>query len=344
MDIDTFIGLHAADWKRLDDTCRAGGRRLARLPGAQIDAIVQLYVEVSGHLAEVQTAYRDAELEAYLSGVVQRAHALIYGTRPRTGRGLLAAFGARYLEAVRTTVPYIGVAAAIMVIVTAAAAIWVAGSHGARAGLLSPAAREAIAHATSRRRDMGAPAALSTEILLNNVQVAILAFATGILFGVGTVYILVQNAVSLGVLAGAFTAAGRPGVFWSLILPHGLLELTAICIAAGAGLRVGWSLVDPGDRPRSTALREETSAALRVLVGVVPAFVLAALIEGFLTGTVPPAVELAVGAVVWVLYVGFVFGPALLADRRPVTLAPAIGSLRSGTLPGAPGVTGALAP
>jgi uncharacterized membrane protein SpoIIM required for sporulation len=313
VDIDSFIDLHRARWKRLDETSR-GGRGLARRSGPDIDEMVRLYVAASGDLAEVQTMYGDAELEAYLSGVVRRAHAVVYGTRPRTARGFVTTFGSKYREAVRTTLPYIGVATVISVAIAGAIALWVANSHGAQVGLLPPAAREAIRDASGGRRDLGlAPAALSTQILLNNVQVAILAFALGILFGVGTIYVLVQNAVLLGVLAGAFAAAGHAGIFWSLVLPHGLLELTAIFIAAGAGLRIGWSMIDPGDRPRSVALREETTGALRVLVGVIPAFVIAALIEGFVTGASP---ALAIGVVVWLLYLASVFGPVVAGIRR----------------------------
>jgi uncharacterized membrane protein SpoIIM required for sporulation len=145
--------------------------------------------------------------------------------------------------------------------------------------------------------------------LFNNVQVAFLAFALGITLGVGTVWVVVKNAAVLGVLAGAFQAVGHGAAFWALILPHGVLELTAICISAGAGLRMGWSLVDPGDRPRKRALAEEATDAVMVVVGVIPAFVVAATIEGFVSGTsVPDVVEVSLGAGVAVAYVCFLFG------------------------------------
>ena len=141
------------------------------------------------------------------------------------------------------------------------------------------------------------------------MQVAFFAFALGITLGVGTLFMVVQNALLLGVLAGAFAAAGKSGPFWSLILPHGLLELTAICIAAGAGLRMGWSIVDPGDRPRTRALAEEARDAVMVVLGVIPAFVIAAFIEGFVTGSaLPNPVEIGLGAAVAVGYVAFLFG------------------------------------
>src|SRR6266545_4547490 len=102
---------------------------------------------------------------------------------------------------------------------------------------------------------------------------------------------------------GSIRAGGNGGRFWSLILPHGILELMASCISAGAGLRMGWSLVDPGDRTRGRALQEEAAESVVVVIGVIPAFVVAALIEGFVTGTaLPDAVEIGIGVAASVGY------------------------------------------
>jgi uncharacterized membrane protein SpoIIM required for sporulation len=218
-------------------------------------------------------------------------------------------FAVRYPDAMRRTAPYVLAAAAILVAVVLASWAWVATSREAQAGLLPPAAREAIRQAGGARADLGPPTGLSAYILVNNVLVAVLAFALGITFCVGTIFVLVRNALLLGVLAGAFQAVDKAGRFWALVLPHGILELLAICIAAGAGMRMGWALVDPGDRPRGRALREEAGEAVVVVIGVIPAFVVAALIEGFITGTaVPDILEVGLGGVVGTLYVAFLVG------------------------------------
>jgi uncharacterized membrane protein SpoIIM required for sporulation len=162
--------------------------------------------------------------------------------------------------------------------------------------------------------DLGS-AALSTLIFQNNVQVAFLAFALGITFGIGTVWVITTNAVFIGLLAGGFQAAGHAWTFWALVLPHGFLELTAICIAGGAGLRMGWAMIDPGDRARVTALGEESRDAVLLIVGVIPAFAVAAVIEGFVTGRTGTAIlEVAVGAVVVVAYLTLLLFPT----RAPV--------------------------
>lgn len=306
MDIDTYIERHKTDWSRLEQLCARGAHGLSKLGGSEIDDVVRLYLRVSSHLAEVQTRYHDPRLTDYLNQVVARAHAAVYSAKPRSLRSIARLFGARYRESLRRTAPFITVAAVVLAAVTIATLIWAANSREAQAGLLPPVAREAVRRAGGTPRLGVPPAGLSTMILVNNVQVAFLAFALGIGFGVGTLYLLVQNGALIGALAGAYTAAGKAGMFWSLVLPHGFLELTAICIAAGAGLRMGWSLIDPGERPRSTAVVEDARDAATVIVGVIPAFVVAAFIEGFLTpADVPSALKLATGAVVATAYVAF---------------------------------------
>lgn len=321
MDVDSFITARSADWQRLDDATRGGTKALASRSGAEISDTVRLYLQVSTDLTHVRTRYADRKLERYLNDLVSRARQAIYAARPSTMRGFVAFFGARYRGEIRRTAPFIVVAAVLTIVVVLVTWYWIAHSPDARLGLIPPQAQEAIRRFNgSRNPDLGPSPALASTILINNVRVAFLAFALGITLGIGTVYLLVMNGLLLGLLAGAFAAAGHGAGFWSLILPHGLLELTAIFIAAGAGMRMGWAIVEPGDRPRTRALAEEATAAVVVVLGVVPAFILAAMIEGFVTGTsVSHAIQLAIGILVASAYWCFLFGwwPGRRPARRP---------------------------
>jgi uncharacterized membrane protein SpoIIM required for sporulation len=321
VDLDTFIAKYRPEWQQLETAVAHGPRGLAKSGGQGIAEVRRLYLRASGHLAEARTTYGDLQLDSYLNIVVARAHAALYGAEPRTFKGLVAAMGGRFRAAVRRTAPFVFIAAAFLVIITVAMTLWVGSSREAQAGVLPGFAREAIERAGGHRPDIGVPAsALSTLILVNNVQVAFLAFATGIGFGIGTLYVLAQNAALLGALAGGYAAAGKSWIFWSLVLPHGILEMTAVCIAAGAGLRVGWSLVDPGDRSRAVSLADAARDSVMVVVGVIPAFGVAALIEGFVTGrTGVPAAEIALGAVVAAGYVSLLAGRSHY--KRPVAFA-----------------------
>jgi uncharacterized membrane protein SpoIIM required for sporulation len=310
VDLDSYIAKHSAEWNALDSAVSRAYR--GSQAGPDVTEMIRLYLRVTSHLAEVQSRYHDPTLVDYLNGLVARAHAAIYGTEARSIRGALALFGSRYRQALRRTAPHILVIAALLFGLALATGLWVATSQEARVGLLPPAAREAIeSNDGSVGIDVDSPQ-MSAFIFQNNVQVAFLAFALGITLGIGTLFVVVQNAALIGVLAGAAHAAGKGDVFWALVLPHGFLELIAICIAGGAGLRIGWSIVDPGDRLRATALAEEARDAVLVVIGVIPAFLIAALIEGFVTGrTGLPILEVALGAAVATAYVVFLFGPRL---------------------------------
>jgi uncharacterized membrane protein SpoIIM required for sporulation len=311
MDLDSYIQAHRPEWSRLEQATAGGSRALGGRPGDEVAETVRLYLRASSHLAEVQTRYHDPALERYLNGLVGGAHGAIYGAGPASARTFVRFFGTRYREVIRRTLPFIAVVAALLTIVLLATDLWVAGSREAQAGLLPPAAREAIREtgAGASPSDMGS-GALSAVIFQNNVQVSFLAFALGITFGIGTIWVITSNAIFIGLLAGAYQAAGGGWTFWALVLPHGFLELLAICIAGGAGLRIGWALVEPGDRARVTALGEEARDAVLVILGVIPAFAVAALIEGFVTGrTGAPIVEVAIGAVVAAAYLVFLLRP-----------------------------------
>jgi len=144
-------------------------------------------------------------------------------------------------------------------------------------------------------------------VFVNNIWVSFLAFALGIGFCVGTVYVLVFNGVNIGQMAGLFADAGELEKFFGLILPHGMLELTAIVIAGGTGLVLGWTIIAPGDRTRADALAEEGRRAVVVVMGLILVFLAAALIEGFVTGSpLSTPIRVGIGVASWVAFVLYV--------------------------------------
>jgi uncharacterized membrane protein SpoIIM required for sporulation len=320
VDIDSFIQHYRPEWERLEQAVGKGRSGLAKRSGPEIDDVVRLYLRASAHLAEVRSRYADPRLEAYLNRLVATAHGALYGGQAKSWRDVVAVFGTRYRAAARRTVPYILVAAVIVVVVTAGIDVWVAGSRQAQAGVLPPLAQASVQKIHGLRRNLGLPSPeLSTEIFFNNVQVTIEAFVTGIALCLGSIFFLVQNAVLLGSLGGLFQAAGKAGLFWPLILPHGFLEMSAICIGAGAGMRMGWAIIDPGDRTRGDALVAEARDAVFVVLGVIPAFGIAALIEGFITPKgFNPVFTISLGFVVASTYLLLLFGHRRRGGRVPL--------------------------
>jgi uncharacterized membrane protein SpoIIM required for sporulation len=153
---------------------------------------------------------------------------------------------------------------------------------------------------------------MASAIATNNVQVTFLAFAGGILAGLGTVLVLVGNGVSIGAVYGLFASYGLDRFLLAFVLPHGVIELTAICIAGGAGLWLGSALLVPGRRTRGEALVERGREAVSLLAGTTLLLLVAGALEGFVSpSSLPFALKAAVSALSAVLLGGYL----LLAGR-----------------------------
>ena len=286
MDVDRFLRSNQPAWARLDELTARAGRGVGKMPAADLDELVALYQRVSTHLSYAQTYYRDPALTALLSRRVARAGAVVYGVRARTWRTVANFFAFTFPAAVWHCRRAVAVSAALFFVPALVVALWLGTSDQARQATAPEAAREAYVERDFADYYSSEPAAaFASEVFVNNVGVAILAFAVGIALCLPTAFVLAFNGAGLGAAAGLFAAAGRQPQFWGLILPHGLLELTAVCVAGAAGLRLGWSLVEPRDRSRAASLAAEGRRAVVIVVGLIVAFGVAGIIEGFVTGS-----------------------------------------------------------
>ena len=211
---------------------------------------------------------------------------------------------------------FVAIAAVLMFAPALYVGAWLTASEAAVEDQAPDYVREAYINDDFESYYSSAPAAqFSTEVLVNNIQVSFFAYAAGILAGVGTAAILILNGLVLGEAAGLFHAAGEAPKFWGLVLPHGLLELTAIVIAGGAGLRIGWAMIAPGDRTRGSAVAEEGRRSVPIVLGLVLVFVTAGLIEGFVT---PSGLEtwarVGIGVLVEVAFLTYIVGFGRTAD------------------------------
>jgi uncharacterized membrane protein SpoIIM required for sporulation len=285
VDIDRFLATNQPVWDRLAELAARAGRGLDRLSAAELDELVRLYQRTASHLSYAQTYYRDPAVTARLSSLVARSGAVLYGTRPRTLRAAAWFLAVTFPAAVWHARRLVLVSALLFAAPAVALALWIADSPAAVEALGPAAAREAYVNEDFEAYYRSEEATqFATEVFTNNVQVAFLAFAAGVLGCVLTGYVLVTNGAALGAVAGLFAAVGQQPRFWGLILPHGLLELTAVFVAGGSGLALGWAWISPGDRPRLAALAEEGRRAVVIVLGLVLVFAVAGTIEGFVTG------------------------------------------------------------
>jgi uncharacterized membrane protein SpoIIM required for sporulation len=321
VNLDRFIASNQPVWERLDELSRRASRGAGRLSAADIDELVSTYQRTSTHLAAARTTYRDPALTASLTALVGRAGAVVYGTRPRTLRAAARFVADTFPAAVWHARAFVAVATALFLVPAAIVAVWIAVSPAALEATGPEALREAYVAEDFAEYYTANPSALfASQVTTNNIQVGILAFAGGIFGCLLTAWILVLNGANVGMAAGLFAAAGQQPLFWGLILPHGFLELTAVFVAGGAGLRLGWTLIDPGDRPRGQALVEEGRRAVVIVIGLVGVFTVAGLIEGFVTGAPwPPWVRVGIGAVALAAFLAYVAVRGRAAAARGLT-------------------------
>ncbi|MDT5164519.1 MAG: hypothetical protein QOC88_1413 [Mycobacterium sp.] len=141
-----------------------------------------------------------------------------------------------------------------------------------------------------------AAAAFGLHVWVNNAWVAAKCIAFSVVLGVPIPFVLFANAANLGVVAGLMLQAGKADVLFGLLLPHSLLELTAVLLAGAAGMRLGWSVIAPGDRPRGQVLAEQGRAVISVAVGLVVVLLVSGVIEAFVTpSALPTFIRIGIG-------------------------------------------------
>jgi uncharacterized membrane protein SpoIIM required for sporulation len=321
VDIDTFITRNQATWDRLDELSRRAGRGARRLTPAEVDELVGTYQRVSSHLSYARAAFADPVLTGRLSRTVGQAAGVVYAARSRPVQAVSDFFAWRFPAAVWQSGRFVLASALLLLVPALAVGTWIATSDAALDASAPEAVRQAYLDEDFESYYSSEPASqFATEVTVNNIQVAFTAFAFGALLCIPTALIMIYNGANVGFAGGLFADAGQLDKFFGLILPHGLLELTAVVIAGAAGLRLGWAVIVPGDRSRAQALGREARRAGVIALGLMVAFVAAGIIEGFITGRgVPTGLRVGIGVLAELVFVGWIVVQGRAATRRGVT-------------------------
>ncbi|HEX2212592.1 MAG TPA: stage II sporulation protein M [Mycobacterium sp.] len=304
MDVDAFVLAHRPTWERLERLIK----RRRNLTGAEVDELVDLYQRVSTHLSMVRTASTDSALVGRLSGLVAQARSAVTAVHAPLWREFVRFWTVSFpVVAYRTWRWWLGSAVAFL-IVTAVIAVWVSGSPEVRATLGTPSEIEQLVNNDFANYYSENPAgSFALQVWVNNVWVSLQCLAFAILLGIPIPYVLFQNAANLGVMAGLMFGAGKGDIFLGLLTPHGLLELTAVFLAAGAGMRLGWTVIAPGNRPRGQALAEQGRAVAAVAGGLVVMLLVSGLIEALVTPSpLPTAARVAIGVAAEMAFLAYI--------------------------------------
>jgi uncharacterized membrane protein SpoIIM required for sporulation/uncharacterized RDD family membrane protein YckC len=291
---------------RLD---RAQRRGLESLGEDGVRDFVAEYRDLAADLARLQTAARGRERDEvfYLSRLMAGAHNLLYRGRAVTLKDVWRTFAIDAPREVRRSVGPIALAATLLFGPAVIAYAAVVRDPSVARVFIPPAmldrAEDGVRRAKQGRGYITDPElfrpVMATSIIANNVQVTFAAFAMGIAFGIGTVLVLVTNGVSLGGVFGLYASKGIASLLVRFVAPHGVLELSAICIAGGAGFLLAAAILVPGNRPRGEALRENGRRAIRLVAASTVLLLIAGTLEGFVSPieTWPLGWKLAVSAV-----------------------------------------------
>ena len=295
--LKNFLESRLGKWKRLEElTARVSRLRLKSLSGEEVREFGRLYRRTAADLAIAREEVSDQRLVNYLNHLVGRAHGAIYRSES-SGFGVFITFLRYEFPAVfRKTFRYTLTAFLTLMLaaVFASAACFLDEGFADR---IAPQLRQDIIqhHNWTESVNKSNPLA-STSIQTNNITVTFYAFAGGVLAGIGTLWVLASNGLLLGmVISLCFRYR-----FWEIpifISAHGVIELTAIFIAGGAGLLIGKALLMPGDLRRIDALVTNGQLAIKLILGCVPMLLTAGLIEGFVSPAhIPPTFKFSISA------------------------------------------------
>lgn len=319
MDIDAFVAAHRFQWDRLRELVA-----LRRLSGPQSDELVSLYRVTAGHLSRVRTSAPDPQVVAELSSLLAQARSRVTGTQ-RTGLKEVVRYLTETMPAALYRVRWWSLATTVACLLLAAVtAWWTLANPLAMSALGSPMELEQYAKKSfAAYYTTYAPQEFTGQVWTNNARIAAVCVAGGIT-GVLPAWMMLQNSLVLGQAAAILIDHDMTWEFFALILPHGLLELMSVFVAGGAGMKLFWTLLVPGPRPREQALAQEGRTLITVAVALTISLGLSGLIEGFVTGAdIPWALKITVGALSLALFWAY----TLVLGRRATEQAEGSGGL-----------------
>ncbi|MEU4718828.1 stage II sporulation protein M [Nonomuraea dietziae] len=304
MDIDAFVAAHRPAWDRLDHLVR----RRRSLTGAEVDELVELYQRVSTHLSIVRSGTQDAVLVGRLSALVARARSAVTGAHAPAWRDVVRFFTVSFpVVAYRARWWWLASTLAFVAVSWIMGA-WVAGSPEVQAAVGTPEEiKQLVEHDFADYYSENPAASFASRVWINNAWVSMQVIVFAILLGLPIPWILFQNAANVGVSGGLMASRDKLDIFFGLILPHGLLELTAVFLAAAVGMRLGWTVIVPGPRRRVDALAEQGRAVVSVAIGLVLVLFVSGLIEALVTPSgLPTWARLSIGVIAEAAFLAYV--------------------------------------
>jgi uncharacterized membrane protein SpoIIM required for sporulation len=291
----------------LNQSSSSGLKSLSR---SDLQELSLLYRQTAADLAAIREDRGSVHYARYVNQLLVRAHNTIYSGHRASPMAMISFFTKTYPATFRRNLRHVALATMLFAIAGLVGAVITYQDPDFKVKLLGPQMVETIdRHQMWTHSIVGIKPVASSAIMTNNMSVGFTTFALGITGGLGTIYMMAFNGLLIGVIGVACYLAGMSLQLWSFVAPHGVLELPAIFIAGGAGLRIAQGLLFPGTLPRRDSLARAGSEAVQLLLGTIPILILAGVIEAFVspTGLAIP-LKFSMAAALFVLLNVYLFG------------------------------------
>ncbi len=313
---DEFVAARKPAWDELD-ALLANKHLLHKLPPPSISRAAGLYREICSDLMRARTAGYTSDVIDLLDSLAARTSSAMYSAPPYRLAGLWELIATGFPSSVRRNARFVALAAALFILPGLLGFVGALRSRGFAIQIMSESMVEQMEKSYSdlgHGREEGTNGMMASFYVYNNVGIAFRCFATGILFGLGSMFFLVYNGLGIGVVAGAVTAAGHGRNLFTFMVGHGAFELTAIVISGAAGISMGYALVNAGQRSRWDSLRAQAGDLFRMIMGAALMLLVAAFIEGFWSpSSILPPVKWGAAVLLYVLVLAYL----LFAGRSP---------------------------
>lgn len=312
---ERFVALHAREWDNLQSWLNALERQTRRtMQQEQALDFPQSYRRLCHHLALARGRGYSHEVTDRLQHIVQQGHRVLYRPPAPRWHRVAAFVVAGFPRLVRAQWRCMAIAAVLFYL-------------PALAALVMLQLRPELAHTVFSNtqlaqfekmydpanhhlgRTSGTDLQMFGFYVMNNVSIAFRTFASGLLFGVGAIYVLAANGVIIGGVAGHLTAIGYGGPFWRFVVAHSAFELNALVISGGAGLKLGLTLLAPGRQRRGPALVAAGWIGAQLALGAFVMLLAAAFVEAYWSSiaSFPDSVKFGSAALLWVLVLGWLW-------------------------------------
>lgn len=318
MNIDAFHESRNSDWYELAYLMNKSKGKLSTLDSPSIIRFGQLYRAICADLAFARREYAGDSVQYNLESMVTRCSTMMYAHRS-INKSKVIYFLTTGAWASVLQRPRILLASFLLMMVPWVAASIYANVNPQGAVGFAPAGVENVVERPSAdfQIDSAEKSYVSSQILINNIQIAFFAFVGGITAGVVTIILMIYQGIVLGSTFGLTIQAGHGDILWQFVMPHGFLEISCIIVAGAAGLRIGWAIISPGFISRAKALRQEGRQALASALVVGVSLFFSGFVEGMIsTSGVPTALGLFIGLSLFILFWGLIIQGAIRDKSR----------------------------